>query len=59
MLTPKPRNESTHVVSNIEPMKVRNLGEPKFGTKIGNNVMTDTRKIGNPNARDFYTYGKR
>lgn len=35
------------------------MGEPKFGTKIGNNVMTDTRKIGNPNARDFYTYGKR
>lgn len=58
ILTPK-FNEQTHVVSNITPIKQKDMGEPKFGTKIGNNVMTDTRKIGNPNARDFYTYGKR
>ena len=59
ILTPKFKNENTHVVSNITPIKQRNLGEPKFGTTIGKNVMSDTRKIGNPQARDYYTYGKR
>ena len=59
MLTPKPKNESTHVVSNITPMQIKVVGEPKFGTTIGKTVMSDTRKIGNPHARDYYTYGKR
>jgi len=57
MLTPKFK-EQNHVVSNITPMTWQDKGEPALGTKIGNNVMTDTRKKASPHARDYYTYGK-
>ncbi len=35
------------------------MGQPPFGTTIDKAVITDTRKIGNPHANDYYTYGKR
>ncbi len=58
ILTPKFK-EQTHVVSNITPMQQKDMGQPPFGTTIDKAVITDTRKIGNPHANDYYTYGKR
>jgi hypothetical protein len=47
MLTPK-ITEQNHVVSNITPMTVRDLGEPPN---------LDVRKNANPHSTDYYTKG--
>jgi hypothetical protein len=47
MLTPKFK-EQNHVVSNITPMTVRDLGQPPN---------LDVRKNANPHSTDYYTKG--
>ena len=56
MLTPKFK-EQTQVVSNITPIKLKNLGEPAFGQTVNSAVMSDVRKKANPQSSDTYTVG--
>lgn len=56
ILTPKFK-EQTHVVSNITPIKQKNLGEPALGQTIFGATMSDVRKKANPQSSDTYTVG--
>jgi len=56
ILTPKFK-EQTHVVSNITPIKQKDMGEPPLGTTIFGSTMSDVRKKANPQSSDTYTVG--
>ena len=57
MLTPK-FPEKTDVLDTVTPVKMVNKGEPPFGSTVNGAIMSDVRKVANPQSSGNYTVGK-
>lgn len=55
-MTPK-WEEKTDVLDTVVPVKVVDKGEPAFGSKVNGAIMSDVRKVANPQSSDTYTVG--